>query len=547
MRNTRPVTALAAGAFALAGCVPSSDSEPDAGGSSLTAGGGSGPVTAPGSPLAGFAFTTDESFDASSIPAYGGDHAEVYAHIDANLDAHVAELRRWTRQRSISAQDDGIREMAEMLRDDLAGMGFAEAELVPTDGHPGVWGYYDAGAEQTLLVYLMYDVQPVNPEDWRTTPFAGELIETELGTVLMDRGATNQKGPERAFLNAVASILATRGNLPVNLMVTAEGEEEIGSVHYPQIVDAYADRLAEADGALFPMNNQGPTGAMQMNLGVKGIIYMEIESTGGDWGGPAGAEIHGSYKAIVDAPAWRLVHGLASLTSEDGNTILIPGYYDDIRPPTEEEQRLINGVLDGWNDEVRQEALGVERWIGGLTGREAILRYLYEPTLNIDGIWGGYDGPGAKTILPHRATAKVDSRLPYGMDPEEAQRKIEDFLVEQGFDDLTVRRMEGYPAAQTSVENPLVQAAIGVFNKYGHTPTVMPRLAGSAPFYQFTERLGLPLVFSGLGHGSGAHAPNEYMVIHPAEGSGVAGLAEVEKAYVDLLYAIADAPGHSSN
>ena len=491
------------------------------------------------SPIASFEFTTEEAFDGASVPPYTGDHADVYAHIDANLDAHVANLQRWTRQRSISAQDDGIDEMADMLRSDLQGMGFAEAELVPTDGHPGVWGYYDAGAEQTLLVYMMYDVQPVNPEDWESPPFEANLVENELGTVLMARGATNQKGPERAFLNAVSSIIETTGTLPVNLMVAAEGEEEIGSPHYPQIIDAVEDRVAGADGVLFPMNNQGRSGDLRMALGVKGIIYMEIEATGTETGGPTAAEIHGSYKAIVDAPAWRLVHALSSLTGENGNTILIPGYYDGIRPPTEEEQRLINGLVPTWNDSAQQAALGVERWIEGIEGREAILRYLYEPTLNIDGIWGGYDGPGAKTILPHMATAKVDSRLPYGLSPEEAQRKIEDYLVEQGYPDVVVRSMDGYPAAQTSVENPLVQSAIGVFNKYGHTPTVMPRLAGSAPFYQFTERLGLPLVFTGLGHGAGAHAPNEYMVIHPAEGSEVAGLAEVEKAYVDLLYAIA--------
>ncbi len=534
-RPGKLVSHLAVLFVGVAGCQPPDAGEPATPEIRSTG----GERTTMASPAASFEFTTDEAFDASTIPAYPGDHREVYGHIDANLGAHIASLQRWTRQRSISAQNDGIAEMAEMLRADLEGMGFAEAELVPTDGHPGVWGYYDAGAEKTLLVYLMYDVQPVDPEDWVSPPFEANLVENEHGTVLMARGATNQKGPERAFFNALESIIATTGTLPVNLMITAEGEEEIGSVHYPQIVDAYEARLREADGALFPMNNQDARGNMRMALGVKGIIYMEVESTGGAWGGPKDAEIHGSYKAIVDAPAWRLVQALASLTSEDGNTILIPGYYDDVRPPTEEEQRLINGLVAGWDDAIQQDGLAVDRWIDGLTGRDAILRYLYEPTLNIDGIYGGYDGPGAKTILPHMATAKVDSRLPYGMDPDEALAKIRAYLQEQGFSDVEVRSLEGYPAAQTSVENPLVQAAIGVFNKYGRTPTVMPRLAGSAPFYEFTERLGIPLVFSGLGHGSGAHAPNEYMVIHPREGSGVAGLAEVEKAYVDLLYAIA--------
>ena len=492
---------------------------------------------------ADYAFQTDEAFSAADVPAYDGDHRAVYAYIDENLDAHLEAIRRWLRQPSISAQDVGIDAMATMLRDDLLALGFQEADLVPSDGHPGVWGFYDAGAERTLMVYLMYDVQPVNPEDWESPPFDAELVEKELGTVLMARGATNQKGPQRAFLNALEAIIAVDGTLPVNLMVLAEGEEELGSPNYPQIVDAYEERLRTADGALFPMNIQGPTGGTGLNLGVKGILYTEIEAVGNPVaGGPQVAEIHGSYKAIVDAPAWRLVQALSTLTDESGNTIVVPGYYDDVRPPTPEEERLINGMVERWDDEQQQGLLGVERWIDGVTGRDAILRYLYHPTLNIDGIWGGYTGEGVKTILPHKATAKVDSRLPPGLDPDDALAMIRSHLEERGFEDVMIRKLSGYPAAQTSVDATIVQAALGVFNKWGHTPSVSPRLAGSAPFYQFTERLGLPLVFGGLGHGSGAHAPNEYMVIHPAEGTGIAGLAEIEKAYADLLYALARTP-----
>lgn len=498
------------------------------------------PEALPTPPSERFEFTTDEAFDAASISPYAGEHGDVYAHIDAHLEDHIGNLQRWVRQRSISAQDVGIDEMAEMLRADLEGMGFREAELVPTAGHPGVWGWYDAGAEKTLVLYMMYDVQPVNPEDWESPPFEASLVETEHGTVLMGRGATNQKGPERALLNAIESVIAVTGTLPVNLMVAAEGEEEIGSAHYPEIVDAYEDRLRTADGAFFPFNAQSPAGEVSMSLGVKGILYTEIEARGGAWGGPTEAEIHGSYKAIVDAPAWRLVRALGTLVSEDGNTILVPGYYDEVRPPTLEEQRLVNGMVEGWNDAQLRAGLGVETWIDGVEGRRAILRYLYDPTLNIDGIRGGYTGEGVKTILPHVATAKVDSRLPPDVDPDRALERIRDHLAADGFPEIEVRKLEGYPAAQTSVEAPLVQAALGVFRKHGITPTVSPRLAGSAPFYQFTDRLDLPMVFTGMGHGSGAHAPNEYMVIHPREGSGVAGLAEVEKAYVDLLYALAE-------
>lgn len=495
---------------------------------------GAAPVESPA-----FEFITDEKFDAAAVPAYSAAHDDIYAYIDGHLEQHVAALQRWVRQRSISAQNDGIHEMAEMVRGDLEALGFAEMALVPTEGHPGVWGYYDAGADKTLMLYMMYDVQPVVEKDWRTPPFAGNLVETDHGTALMARGATNQKGPERALLNAIESVIAVTGTLPVNLMVTAEGEEELGSPNYPQIIDRYEQRLRTADGVFFPFNSQTPEGKTNMALGVKGIVYFEMEATGGPQGGPTAHEIHGSLKALVDSPVWRLVHALGSMTSPDGNTILIPGYYDDVRAPTLEEQRLINGMLDDWNEAELKEALQVDRFIDSVTGPDAILRYLYTPTLNIDGIWGGYTGEGGKTILPHKATAKVDSRLPPDMDPDDAMRMIRQFLDDNGFEDIAIREMSGYPAAQTSVEAPLVQAAISVINKYAEPPSVSPRIAGSAPFYQFTERLDLPLVFTGLGHGSGAHAPDEYMLIYPEEGSKIAGLAELEKAYVDLLYALA--------
>jgi acetylornithine deacetylase/succinyl-diaminopimelate desuccinylase-like protein len=487
-----------------------------------------------------FKVSTSEAYDFDKIPTYLENHQAVYDYIDANIDGHLATIQRWLRQPSISAQNVGVQEMAELVRQDLEDMGFAEAEIVPTDGHPGVWGYYDAGADKTLVMYLMYDVQPVEPEDWISPPFAAELIDHDLGKVLMARGATNQKGPERAFLNALESIIAVDGTLPVNVMITAEGEEELGSPHFPQIIDAYEDRLRSADAALFPFNSQRPDGRVSVILGVKGIIYFEMIATGGAWGGPSVAEIHGSYKAIVDSPVWRLVKALSTMVSEDGNTILVPGYYDDIRPPNDEESMLINAGVEQWSDQMMQDMLGVSQWADGKTGVDAALELLYATTLNIDGIWGGYTGEGTKTILPHQATAKVDSRLPPGIDPIDAMAKIRAHLDDNGYADVEIRQLGGYPPSQTSVEAPAVQAALSVFKKYAANLAVQPRVAGSAPFYQFTERLGLPLVPAGLGFGTGAHAPNEIMLIEPAEGIAAAGLAEVEKAYVDFIYALAN-------
>jgi len=504
------------------------------------------PSASPPAPDAGaivrpsFSLATDEAYDFSKIPPYIENHQAVYDYIDTHVDAHLAAIQRWLRQPSISAQNIGVQEMAELVRQDLEDLGFDETGIVPTDGHPGVWGYYDGGADRTLIVYMMYDVQPVNPDDWDSPPFAAEVIGHELGQVLMARGATNQKGPERAFLNALESIIAVDGKLPVNIMVTAEGEEELGSPHYPQIIDAYEDRLRTADAVLFPFNSQRPDGTINVFLGAKGIIYFEMIASGGEWGGPAVAEIHGSYKAIVDSPVWQLVQALSTLVSADGNTILVPGYYDDIRPPNDEESRLINAGIESWSDQQMQNILGVNQWINSMSGVDAAVELLFTTTMNIDGIWGGYTGEGTKTILPNRATAKVDSRLPPDIDPDEAMAKIRAHLDNNGFEDIEIRQLGGYPASQTSVEAAAVQAALAVFKKYTDNLAVQPRVAGSAPFYQFTDRLGLPLVPAGMGFGTGAHAPNEIMLIEPAEGIGAAGLADIEKAYVDFVYALAE-------
>jgi acetylornithine deacetylase/succinyl-diaminopimelate desuccinylase-like protein len=176
-----------------------------------------------------------------------------------------------------------------------------------------------------------------------------------------------------------------------------------------------------------------------------------------------------------------------------------------------------------------------------MTGSESLMEYLFSTTLNIDGIWGGYTETGVKTILPHKATAKLDSRLVPNQTPEEALRLIRAHLDAKGFRDVELRLLSGYPPAQTSVSAPLVTAALGAYRKHGITPSVTPRLAGSAPYYVFTDRLKLPTIMGGLGHGFGAHAPNEFMVVEPKAGTGIAGLSDIEKFYVDLLYALAEA------
>jgi acetylornithine deacetylase/succinyl-diaminopimelate desuccinylase-like protein len=488
--------------------------------------------------------TTTAAFDASTIPPYRGDHPKVYSWIDAHQPQHLAALQRWLKQPSISAQSVGITEMASMLRDDLKSLGFKESEVVPTAGHPGVFGWYDAGAKKTLVVYLMYDVQPVEPEAWQVKPFDGALVDTALGKVVMARGAQNQKGPERAFFNTLESIIAVDGKLPINLLVIAEGEEELSSPHMPDLVAKYETRIksSNAVGVFFPMSTQDPSGTVNLFLGVKGLVYFELEAKGDERGGPTRSEVHGSYRALIDSPVLRLTQAIASMTSPDGNTILVDHYYDSIRQPNDEEQRLYNAMLPSWtaHEGALREGLGAKKWIDNWTGVESLLHQLQDTTLNVDGIWGGYSGTGPKTILPHKATAKMDSRLVPDQTPEEALRLIRQHLNRHGFDDLEIRLLGGYPPAQSSVNAPMIRTGIGVYNKYKLAPAIAPRLAGSAPYYLFTQRLGLPMLAGGIGHGSGAHGPNEYLVIEPKAGSTVAGLAQIEKFYADLVYAFAE-------
>lgn len=489
-------------------------------------------------------FTTTDAFSMSQIPAYKGDNRDVYAYIEAHKAEHIANLQRWVRQPSVSAQNIGVKDMAALVAADLKRIGFKEAEVVPTSGHPGVWGYYDAGAKKTLVVYMMLDVQPVEPKDWKVPPFDGALVDDHpLGRVLMARGSTNTKGTERAFLNTIESILAVRGKLPVNLMILAESEEELGSPHYPEMIAKYADRLKTASGVIYPASGQSPAdGAVSLTLGNKGILYVELEAKGNPVaGGPMKAEIHSSWKATTDAPAWRLAQALATLTTPDGNTIRIPGYYDAIRQPTIEEQKLFNGTLAGWEkrEVTVRKGFAIDHWYDHMDARQSLSRYLFDTTLNIDGIATGYDGPGMKTILPHRAYAKLDSRLVPDQTPDQALALMRKYLDDQGFKDIEIRKLSGYPPSQTSVSAPLIQAVLGTYNKYGLTVDVSPRSGGSTPAYVFTQTLGLPYVTISIGHGADAHAPNEYLLIDPKPGSKIFGLTGMEGFYADVLYALA--------
>jgi acetylornithine deacetylase/succinyl-diaminopimelate desuccinylase-like protein len=465
----------------------------------------------------------------------------IYRYIEEHKGEHIAKIQEFLRQPSVSVENYGVRECAELLASYYRDLGCQEVELVPTDGHPGVWAYYQVGAPKTIVSYAVYDTPSVLGEVWTHPPFAAELAEMPpFRQVVIGVGAARSKGPYRAWLNVLESIIAVEGKLPVNVMFIAEGEEEVGSPHLPQIVHKYAERLKTADAVLNCEMYQEIDGAVRMDLGMKGMLYVELECSGRVWGrGPREFDIHSSMNAVTDSPVWRLIHALATMTSSDGNTILIEGFYDKVAPPSTEDMELIDELVKRFDDSPWKEMYKVDRWIDDAAGRDLLMKYFYSPTLNIDGIWGGYTGPGAKTVLPHKVIAKMDVRLVPDQESQDIVPLIRRHLDSHGYGDIEVRQLSACEWSKTSVKEPVVQAVLGVYRRYGVPVQVWPRTAGSVPFHVFTrDPLNLPIARGGLGHGGRAHSPDEYLVIEGNE--KVAGLVEAEKSFVDILYACAE-------
>lgn len=423
--------------------------------------------------------------------------------------------------------------MIRLLRE----AGFQRAERVPTDGHPGVFATLDAAARHTLGIYFMYDVKQVDPAEWSSPPWEARIVEKAgLGRVLVGRGAVNQKGPESAFLAALHAYRGAGRKLPVNLVFVAEGEEEIGSPHFPQIVGRPEVRaaLSRCVGIFLPSAVQGLDGNVTMTLGAKGVVECELTSSGERWGRGPRQDLHSSNKARVDSPAWHLVQALDTLVHADG-TPAIDGFADKARPISASEKAMVAEGARRMDEALLKKQLGVSRWINNAGFVESLERLVSQPTVNIEGLVGGYTGPGGKTILPHKASAKLDLRLVPDMKASEALEALKTHLAKRGFDDIEVVMTGGYDPTTTPGDAAVIRAQIAVYRRHGIDPIVWPRNAGSWPGYVFTgDPLHLPAGHFGLGHGSGAHAPDEYYVIESSNPK-VQGFDGATRSFVEYL------------
>jgi acetylornithine deacetylase/succinyl-diaminopimelate desuccinylase-like protein len=465
----------------------------------------------------------------------------VYAAVESRLDDSIARLQDWIRQPSIAAENRGVEEGCQLMMRLLRDAGFQHVERRPTDGQPVAFATLDAGAPRTIGVYFMYDVKQADPAEWSSPPWEARIVDMPgLGRAVMGRAAVNQKGPQSAFLAALHAFRDAGRKLPVNLVLVAEGEEEIGSPHFSQVVHASPVReaLAKCEGVFMPEAAQGRDGSVTVSLGAKGIVELELVSSGEKWGRGPSKDVHSSNRARIDSPAWHLVQALHTLVDAKGDPA-IDGYLEAVRPLGDRERAMLDEAARRLDERTAKEGLGVKTWARDASWRQALEDLAHRPTVNIEGLVGGYTGPGGMTILPHRAAAKLDLRLVPDMTRANAVAKLKAHLAKRGFGDIEVNVTGGYDPTTTSPEARLVKAATGVYRQSDIEPILWPRRGGSWPGYVFTGApLNLPAGHFGLGHGLRAHAPDEYFLIESTDPK-LAGYDGAVRSYVDYLLALA--------
>ena len=473
--------------------------------------------------------------------AAGSSKAAVLAEIPKMHAANIKRLQDWIALPSIAAENrnypQGPEYMAQLARD----AGFSDVRIMPTSGKPGVFARIDAGAHTTVGIYFMYDVKQFVPEEWSSPPLEGRLVQKEgLGTVCMGRGAVNQKGPENSFLSALMAFKAAGVKLPVNLVLVCEGEEEIGSPHFGEVVRApeVLAELKKCIGVFMPQAGQDRDGSVTVSLGAKGVVELELVSTGEKWGRGPSHDVHSSLEAAVDSPSWHLVQALNTLIQPDGHTPAVEGFFELARPLSDEQKKMIVDHVAKTSEATVKKMLGVQHWVKDADWLTSQMLLESQPTINIEGLVAGYTGPGGKTVLPHRAVAKIDMRLVPDMTAADTLAKLKAHLARHGFGDIEVNMSGGYDPNQTDKTSRLIQTQLATYRKLGAEPLLWPRAAGSWPGYLFTNApLNLPAGHFGMGNGTGAHAPDEYYLIESTNPQ-VQGLDGAVASFVEYLYAL---------
>ncbi|GAB2323229.1 M20/M25/M40 family metallo-hydrolase [Alkalibacterium sp. m-11] len=421
------------------------------------------------------------------------------------IKAHQDEFYDYLRLDSVSTQNRSILPTVAYVKDMIERIGGETQILDDLGGNPVVYAYFQAGpegnADKTVLFYNHYDVQPEDPVDeWETPPFEPTVVDGKLYC----RGVTDNKANLVIRLYAIEHLLTSEEGLPCNVKFLIEGEEENGSPNLNAYIEKYAD-LFKSDGCIWEFGGKNENEQFVIETGVKGMAYFDLFVESAD------VDIHSSLGAVVDNAAWRLTHALASLRDKDNN-VLVDGFYDDIKPPSSfalkavhertVSQEKISGIY-GLKHPFITDKLD---W----TAEEALAFY---PTMTICGFLSGYTEEGTKTVLPRKASAKLDCRLVPGQDPQKIEQLIRQHLDRNGFSDVELVLLKGQKAFRSDIDDPFVQTVRKSAEEiYGGPDNVVlsPTNAGTGPMYSFGQHLGIPVASSGCGHAEGkAHAPNE--------------------------------------
>jgi acetylornithine deacetylase/succinyl-diaminopimelate desuccinylase-like protein len=430
----------------------------------------------------------------------------ILSYIDQNKDRYLRELTELLAIPSISVHKENapdIQRCAAWMAKHMDTIGLENVQILPTAGHPLVYAdWLNAPGKPTVLLYGHYDVQPPEPlELWTSPPFEATI----RGDNLYARGAADDKGQVFIHLKSIEAYLKSTGALPVNLKLLIEGEEEIGSENLEKFVHDHKELLT-ADLVLISDSSMFAKGVPSICYGLRGLVYMQIDLVGPN------RDLHsGSFGGAVHNPIQALAEIIAQLHDEHGK-VTIPGFYQDVRPLSEKERNAYKKLP--WSDKKYAHELGVQQ-LYGEKGFTSLERVWARPTLECNGIWGGFTGEGAKTVLPSKASAKISMRLV----PDQTSARIAK-LFEQHILKIApktvqveVHNLHGGEAAITPIDSPGVMAAVAALQKgFGKKP-LYQREGGSIPIVvQFKEILGLDTVLLGFGlPDENAHAPDEFI------------------------------------
>ncbi len=430
------------------------------------------------------------------------DLASVFEHVDGARDQSIARLLDYLRHPSISAQGIGIEDVARRLVDMLTAIGL-ETSTVATAGHPMVVARWTgAPGRPTVLLYGHYDVQPPEPlELWTTPPFEPTIRDGRV----FARGVADNKGQHLAQILAIEAHLKVHGRLPCNVILLLEGEEEIGSPHIAEFIRTHRDTL-RADVAVTADGQMHASGRPNLKFGSRGVVSFDLRVR------HAMRDVHsGNFGGVVPNPLWTLVHLLATMKNPAGE-ITIDGFHDAIVPPSQEERDAAARLpLDL---PAFQRSLGLAR-LDEPADRPFYERLSFQPTLTLNGLHGGYGGPGTKTVLPHEAIAKCDVRLVAKQDPADILAKIAAHVARHAPEVEFICNEKGMYPSKTPMSAALakpIQRAIAT--AYGAEPLLYPSGFGSLPGYVFTDILGIPAFVVNYANADAAnHAPDENMTL----------------------------------